>query len=61
MISIEYMAMLAGKPIQIYYTLYFNSMEEFENSFGPNADKIMADLPNFTNIEPTIQVSEVMI
>ena len=41
--------------------LYFNSVEEFQNSFGPNADKIMGDLPNFTNIEPTIQVSEVMI
>lgn len=41
--------------------LYFNSMEEFGSSFGPNADKIMADLPNFTNIEPTIQISEVMI
>ena len=41
--------------------LYFNTMESFENSFGPNAEEIMADLPNFTNIEPTIQVSEVMI
>ena len=41
--------------------LYFNSMEEFESSFGPNTDIIMADLPNFTNIEPTIQISEVMI
>lgn len=41
--------------------MYFNSMEEFGNSFGPNADKIMSDLPNFTNIEPTIQISEVMI
>jgi len=41
--------------------LYFNTMETFENSFGPNAEEIMADLPNFTNIEPTIQVSEVMI
>lgn len=41
--------------------LYFNSMEEFGSSFGPNADKIMADLPNFTNIEPIIQISEVMI
>lgn len=41
--------------------LYFNSMEEFGSSFGPNADKIMADLQNFTNIEPTIQISEVMI
>jgi uncharacterized protein (TIGR02118 family) len=41
--------------------LYFSSMADFENSFGPNADKIMADLPNFTNIEPVLQVSEVMI
>ncbi|RLD23787.1 MAG: EthD family reductase [Bacteroidetes bacterium] len=41
--------------------LYFNTMETFENSFGPNAEEIMADLPNFTNIEPMIQVSEVMI
>ncbi len=41
--------------------LYFSSMEEFGSSFGPNAAEIMADLPNFTNIEPTIQISEVMI
>lgn len=41
--------------------LYFDTMEDFENSFGSNADQIMADLPNFTNIEPVIQVSEVMI
>ena len=41
--------------------LYFNSVESFQNSFGPNADKIMADLPNYTNIEPIIQISAVMI
>jgi len=41
--------------------MYFNSVEEFENAFGPNADKIMGDLPNFTDIEPVIQVSKVMI
>jgi len=41
--------------------LYFNSMEAFEKSFGPNADTIMADMPNFTNSEPVIQISEVMI
>ncbi len=40
--------------------MYFDSMEDFEKGFGPNAEKIMADLPNFTNIEPIIQVSEVM-
>lgn len=41
--------------------LYFASMDSFENSFGPNAEKIMGDLPNFTNIEPIVQISEVMI
>lgn len=41
--------------------LYFSSMESFQNSFGPNAEKIMGDLPNFTNIEPIIQISEVMV
>ena len=41
--------------------LYFDSFETFENSFGPNADAIMSDLKNFTNIEPVMQISEVMI
>lgn len=41
--------------------LYFESMDSFQNSFGPNAEQIMADLPNFTNIEPVIQISEVMV
>lgn len=41
--------------------LYFSTMEEFGASFGPNAAEIMADLPNFTNIEPVIQISEVVI
>ena len=40
--------------------MYYDSIEDFGNAFGPNADKIMADLPNFTNIEPIIQISEVM-
>ena len=41
--------------------LYFASMDSFQSSFGPNAEKIMGDLPNFTNIEPVVQISEVMI
>ncbi|MFY0604579.1 MAG: EthD family reductase [Flavobacteriaceae bacterium] len=41
--------------------MYFDSVEEFGNAFGPNANEIMGDLPNFTNIEPVVQVSEVMI
>jgi hypothetical protein len=36
-------------------------MESFQNSFGPNAEAIMADAPNYTNAEPTVQISEVII
>ena len=41
--------------------MYYNSIEEFQTAFGPNAPKIMGDLPNFTDIEPVIQISEVLI
>ncbi len=41
--------------------MYFDSVEDFGKAFGPNAKQIMGDLPNFTNIEPVIQVSEVMM
>ena len=41
--------------------MYYNNLEEFQNAFGPNAKEIMGDLPNFTNIEPVIQISEVLI
>lgn len=40
--------------------MYFDSADDFGKAFGPNAEKIMSDLPNFTNIEPVMQISEVM-
>ena len=40
--------------------MYFDSVEDFGKAFGPNAEKIMGDLPNFTNAEPIVQVSEVL-
>ncbi len=40
--------------------MYFNTLEDFQKSFDPNAGEIMGDLPNFTDIEPTIQISKVM-
>jgi len=41
--------------------LYFDSIASFESNFGSHAPAIMGDVPNFTNIEPVIQISEVMI
>ena len=39
--------------------LLFDSVEAFQGSFGPHAESIMADIPNYTDIQPTIQISEV--
>ena len=39
--------------------LYFDSVVDFQSSFGPHAESIMGDIPNFTDIQPTIQISEV--
>jgi len=38
---------------------YFDTMSTFQNSMGPNSEKLKADVPNYTNIQPVIQISEV--
>ncbi|HVA37322.1 MAG TPA: EthD family reductase [Candidatus Dormibacteraeota bacterium] len=39
--------------------LYFDTVEAFQASFGPHAEAIMGDIPNYTNVQPTIQISDV--
>ena len=39
--------------------LYFDKLSAYQNSFGPNAEKIINDIPNYTNIQPVVQISEV--
>jgi uncharacterized protein (TIGR02118 family) len=40
--------------------LYFDQLSAFQNSFGPNAEAIRGDIPNYTNIQPVLQISEVL-
>jgi uncharacterized protein (TIGR02118 family) len=40
--------------------LYFDRLSAYQNSFRPNAEKIRNDIPNYTNIQPVIQISEVV-
>ncbi|WP_422860328.1 EthD family reductase [Flagellimonas sp. S174] len=40
--------------------LYFDSVEDYGNAFGPNAEKILSDIPNYTNIQPVVLISEVI-
>ena len=48
-------------PFVAMGNLYFENMESFQNSFGPHAQTIMEDVPNYTNIEPIVQISEVIV
>lgn len=40
--------------------LYFDSLEEYQKAFAPHAQKIRGDIPNYTNIRPVVQISEVV-
>jgi uncharacterized protein (TIGR02118 family) len=39
----------------------FTSLEDFLQAFIPNAPELQGDMPNYTDLEPTIQVNEVLI
>jgi uncharacterized protein (TIGR02118 family) len=39
--------------------LYFDSVAECQAAFAPHAEAIMADITNYTNVQPVIQISEV--
>ncbi len=41
--------------------IYCESVEAFQAAFGPHTREIMADIPNYTSIQPIIQISEVKI
>lgn len=41
--------------------LYFESVAAFQEAFLPHAARIAGDVPNYTNSEPTIQISTVKL
>ncbi|HTQ62067.1 MAG TPA: EthD family reductase [Candidatus Solibacter sp.] len=48
-------------PYHAIGQLQFESLESFQSSFGPHAGQIVGDVPNYTNTQPIIQISEVKI
>ncbi len=40
--------------------LYFDSMETFQKAFLPHAEEMGKDTPNYTDVQPIIQMSEVI-
>jgi uncharacterized protein (TIGR02118 family) len=41
--------------------LQFDSIESFQASFGPHMTQITGDIPNYTNAQPILQISEVKL
>jgi uncharacterized protein (TIGR02118 family) len=41
--------------------LYFESVAAFQEAFTPHAAAILADIPNYTDTQPTVQISTVKI
>src|SRR4051812_25432085 len=50
----------AATPFTCIGHLYFNSVADFQTGMGKHGKELMADIPNYTDIEPQIQVSEVI-
>jgi uncharacterized protein (TIGR02118 family) len=48
-------------PYRVAAHLLFLSQAAMERSFGRYVQEILADLPNFTNIQPIVQISEVVL
>ena len=41
--------------------LVCDSIEAFQAGFGPHTNEIMGDIPNYTNLTPTIQISDIVV
>jgi len=50
----------APAPFACMGHLYFNTLEEYQKAMKAHGRELMADVPNFTNITPQIQISEVI-
>ena len=41
--------------------IYCDSVESFQAGFGPSAAEVMADIPNYPDLSPVVQISEVVV
>ncbi|MDT0616993.1 EthD family reductase [Salinisphaera sp. P385] len=40
--------------------LYFESIQDFQSAFDAEGDTILADIPNYTDIQPQLQIAEIV-
>ena len=50
----------APAPFACIGHLYFDSLAAFQAAMKPHGKELFADVPNFTNITPQVQISEII-
>ncbi|MBI2321496.1 MAG: EthD family reductase [Chloroflexi bacterium] len=50
----------APAPYLFVAHLYFNRLEDLQNAMATHGAEVMGDIPNYTNIQPTIQIGEIV-
>lgn len=51
----------APAPYVAIAHLFFDSVDAFNAAFGPVSGDILGDIPNYTDLSPELQISEVLI
>lgn len=41
--------------------IFCDSVDSFQGGFGPHAQEILADIANYTDLAPVMQISEVVV
>ena len=41
--------------------LLFDSVDSFQSAFDQHSAQILGDIPNYTNVQPTVQISQVKL
>jgi uncharacterized protein (TIGR02118 family) len=48
-------------PFVVMTHMTFNSIESFQEIFAIHSEELLSDIPNFTNCQPQLQISEINI
>ena len=51
----------APAPFVAACHLYFNAAADFQKGIAAHGTEIMGDIPNYTDISPEIQISEIVV
>jgi len=51
----------APAPYAAVCHFYFDAVSDFQNAMRPHGKELFADVPNFTDITPQVQIAEIIL